>query len=129
MTNQAFECTPIGAAHGNENDTKDAGFVIVVGLVALLFFVTFACGALFTSWYLGGCHKKLATEPSEDMPLAPPLEIGYVTTYGKYIHLSKTCPWLRNATTEKQIPVCPKCLNLVSITAPEAQKSFLPTHE
>ena len=95
----------------------------------MLLLLTFACVALFTCWYLGCCKKKMATEPSEDMPLAESLEIGYVTTYGKYIHLTRTCPWLRDATTEKQIPVCPKCLNLVSISAPEAQKSFLATHE
>ena len=54
MTNQAGECAPLGAAHGNEIDTKDAGFVIMVGLVALLLLVAFACGAFFSCWCLGG---------------------------------------------------------------------------
>ena len=125
MTNQAGECAPLGAAHGNEIDTKDAGFVIMVGLVALLLLVAFACGAFFSCWCLGGPgnKKKVATKHREDMTqdmtLARPLEFAYVTKHGKYIHLASTCPWLATATTEQQVPVCPKCLKLL---APGAQK-------
>ena len=121
MANQAGECAPLEAAHGNEIDTKDAGFVIMVGLVALLLLVAFARGAFFSCWCMGGPgnKKKVAKKNSEGMPLARPLEFAYVTKHGKYIHLTSTCPWLATATTEQQVPVCPKCLKLF---APGAQK-------
>ena len=123
MTNQAGECAPLGAAHGNEIDTKDAGFVIMVGLVALLLLVAFACGAFFSCWCLGGSgpdnKKKVAWPWQRPWKLARPLEFAYVTKHGKYIHLTSTCPWLATATTEQQVPVCPKCVKLF---APGAQK-------